>query len=229
MAERLIGLDLLPFSRIVRPWLGSCPGDRQSAATPDTKEGIPMRRPTGRRGLLAVAVLSGSVILAGCGGGGSGSKSTTSSTTGATATQKVKRLEVTVVQPTAAAPMGRTFLAWAAELLGWVRNAEAATCTVSAPGVPSVQTDSKGKATLLNVPVDSTGTIPVSINCGGVLSSVNVTGAPGAVVAITVEVAPGKVEVKAKNEHVSEPSVDQSEPSKPSQTSSTSGSNSGHQ
>jgi hypothetical protein len=229
MAERLIGLDLLPFSRIARPWLGSCPGDRQSAATPDTKEGIPMRRPTGRRGLLAVAVLSGSVILAGCGGGGSGSKSTTSSTTGATATQKVKRLEVTVVQPTAAAPVERTFLAWAAELLGWVRNAEAATCTVSAPGVPSVQTDSKGKATLLNVPVDSTGTIPVSINCGGVLSSVNVTGAPGAVVAITVEVAPGKVEVKAKNEHVSEPSVDQSEPSKPSQTSSTSGSNSGHQ
>jgi hypothetical protein len=193
-----------------------------------------MRRPIGRRPVLAVALLSGSAILAGCGGGG-GSKSTTSSTTGATATQKVKRLEVTVVQPTAAAPAERTFLAWAAELLGWVRNAEAATCRVSAPGVPSVQTDSKGKATLLNVPVDSTGNIPVSINCGGVLSSVNVTGAPGAVVAITVEVAPGKVEVKAKNEHVSEPSANQSEPSepsvpsKPSQTSSRSGSNSGHQ
>jgi hypothetical protein len=91
-----------------------------------------MRRPIGRRAVLAVALLSGSAILAGCGGGG-GSKSTTSSTTGATATQKVKRLEVTVVQPTAAAPAERTFLAWAAELLGWARNAEAATCTVSAP------------------------------------------------------------------------------------------------
>jgi hypothetical protein len=193
-----------------------------------------MRRPIGRRAVLAVALLSGSAILAGCGGGGgSGGKSTTSSTTSATATQRVKRLEVTVVQPTAAAPAERTFLAWAAELLGWARNAEAATCTVSAPGIPPVQTDSKGKATLLNVAVDSTGNVPVSINCGGVLSSVNVSGAPGAVVAVTVEVGPGKVEVKAKNEHVGEPSVSQpsepSKPSTPSQTSSRSGSNSGHQ
>ena len=102
--------------------------------------------------------------LAGCGGG---SKSS-SSTTGATATQRVKRLEVTVVRPRAEAPAAaRPFLARAAELLGWPRDAEAATCSVSAGGVGPVQTDASGKATLLNVPVDSSGIIPVSINCDG--------------------------------------------------------------
>src|SRR5262245_50536443 len=193
-----------------------------------------MRRPIGRTGLLAV-VLSGAVMLAGCGGGSKG----TSSATGATAAtqKKGRRLEVTVVQPRAEAPAERTFMAWAQELLSWTRAAEAATCSVSANGGPSVPTDAKGKATIPDVPVDDTGIIVVSINCGGVLSSVNVTGAPGAVVAVTVEVAPGKVEVKAKNEHVSPPNgsnvsqpSEPSEPSEPSkgQASSRSGSNSGH-
>ena len=162
---------------------------------------------------LVVGVMAGALFLAGCGGG---SKSS-SSTTGATATQRVKRLEVTVVRPRAEAPAAaRPFLARAAELLGWPRDAEAATCSVSAGGVGPVQTDASGKATLLNVPVDSSGNIPVAIDCSGVQSTVNVSATPNSVVAVTVEVEPGKVEVKAKSEHVSEPSVRQpSEPSPP--------------
>ena len=168
-------------------------------------------------------VIVGTLVLAGCGGG----KGSSSSTTGASATQTVKRLEVTVVRPTAAAETPRAFLARAAELLGWARIAEAASCTVTAAG-QTVSTDAGGKAILLNVPVDSTGNIPVTIDCNGVQSTVNVSGAPGSVVSVTVEVGPGKVEVKAKNEHVSPPKVGQvgepsqpSQPSKPSQTSST--------
>lgn len=178
-----------------------------------------MGRPTEGRRMLGVALLAGAVVLAGCSGGKS------SSTTGATATQTVKRLEVTVVRPRAEAPVARPFLARAAELLGWAREAEAAAgdCTVSAGGV-SAQTDASGKATLVDVPVPPGGIIVVTIQCNGrPTSSVSlaVTSAPGTVVAVTVEVGDNRVEVKAKNERVSPPKVSQpsqpSQPSKPSQ------------
>ena len=148
---------------------------------------------------------------------------------------------MTVVRPRAEAPAVRPFLAWAAELLGWARDAEAASCAVSAGGVGPVQTDASGKATLVNVPVGPSGIIPVSINCDGTQSQVNINAAPNSSVAVTVEVEQGKVEVKAKNEHVSAPKVGEpkvsqpsqpsppDQPSKPVQTSSSRcGSNSGN-
>lgn len=162
-------------------------------------------------GLVVVAL-----FVAGCGGGGKGSG--TSSTTGASATQTVKRLEVTVVRPSAAAPGPRPFYAWATDLLQFARAAEAATCSVTAAG-QTVSTNANGKAILVNVPVDATGNIPVSIDCDGTLSSVNVSAKPGTVVNVTIEVRPGRVEVKAKGEHVSQPSK-VSEPSEPSTSSS---------
>jgi len=169
-------------------------------------------------GLVVVAL-----FVAGCGGKSSGA----SSPTGASATQTVKRLEVTVVRPTAAAPVPRPFYAWATDLLQFARAAEAATCSVTA-GLQTVQTDSHGKAILVNVPVDATGNIPVSIDCDGTKSEVNVTAKAGTVVNVTVEVRPGRVEVKAKGEHVSEPSK-VSEPSDPLDDSSNRrGPNSGH-
>lgn len=177
-----------------------------------------MGKAMGGRGFLSVALLAAVVVLAGCG------SSKSSSTTGATATQKVKRLEVTVVRPRAEAPAARPFLARAAELLGWARNAEAAVCQVTTnPNTVQAQTeatDPNGKATLLNVPVDSSGIIPVSINCDGTQSDVRISAAPSSSVAVTVEVGPGKVEVKAKSEHVSQPTVSQpSQPSPPDQPS----------
>jgi hypothetical protein len=159
-------------------------------------------------GLVVVAL-----FVAGCGGGSKSSG--TSSPTGATASQKVKRLEVTVVRPTAAAQTPRPFYAWATDLLQFARAAEAATCSVTAGG-QTVPTNSNGKAVLFDVTVGAGGVIPVSINCDGAVSEVNVTGTPGAVVNVTVEVRPGRVEVKAKGEHVSEPS----KPSEPSVSSS---------
>jgi hypothetical protein len=175
-----------------------------------------MGKAMGGRGFLSVALLAAVVVLAGCG------SSKSSSTTGATATQTLKRLEVTVVRSSAEAPAARPFLARAAELLGWAREAEAAAgeCTVSAGGVSAPTVN--GKATLVDVTVPAGGIIDVAIQCnGGPTSHVNlpVTSAPGAVVAVTVEVGDNKVEVKAKNEHVSEPKVSQpsppDEPSKP--------------
>jgi hypothetical protein len=171
---------------------------------------------------LVVGLMAAALFVAGCGGGGKGSGSPTS----ATATQTVKRLEVTVVRPSAAAETPRPFFAWATDLLAFGRSAEAASCSVTA-GLQTVQTDAHGKATLVNVPVDATGNIPVTINCDGTESLVNVSAKAGTVVSVTVEVRPGRVEVKAKNEHVSEPSV--SEPSTPSQKISQRGPNSGHQ
>ncbi len=154
--------------------------------------------------LASVGLIAGVVALAGCGGKSGGS-------TSASATQRVKRLEVTVVSSRAEVPGPARMLVRAAELLGWPRRAEAAVCTVSAGG-QTVQTDASGKATLLNVPVDASGIIPVTISCNGVTSTVNITGTPGAIVAVTVEVGGGSVEVKAKSESVSEPST----PSQPS-------------
>src|SRR5262245_54263069 len=134
-----------------------------------SKEGE-MRKTMGARGLLGIAL----VVLAGCGGGKS------SSTTGATVAQSVKRLEVTVVgSGTAAAPGTWPFLAWAKELLSWARDAEAAVCSVSAGG-QIVPTDAGGKATLVNVPVVN-GNILVTINCNGVVSTVNISATPGTV------------------------------------------------
>jgi hypothetical protein len=169
--------------------------------------------------MLGGVVLLGAVTLAGCGG------SKSSSTTGAAATQTVKRLEVTVVSRSAAVRGPRSFVAWAAEILTWGRSAEAAICTVTAGG-QTATTDVGGKAVLQNVPVGPSGNIPVTINCYGTTSAVNITGTPGAVVSVTVEVEPGKVEVRAKSEHVSEPKVSQpSQPSKPPTQTSKKGSN----
>jgi hypothetical protein len=172
------------------------------------------------RQTLAIGLAAVAILAAGCGGG---SKSSSTSPTGATAAQTVKRLEVTVVRSSAAAPAPRTFLARATDLLLFARAAEAATCSVTAGG-QTVSTDAGGKAVLVNVPVDATGNIPVSINCDGTVSQVNVSATAGTVVNVTVEVRPGRVEVKAKGEHVSEPSV--SKPSEPSPNSRR-GSNSG--
>ena len=47
----------------------------------------------------------------------------------------------------------------------------------------------------------------------------NINAAPNSSVAVTVEVEQGKVEVKAKNEHVSAPKVDEPKVSQPSQPS----------
>ncbi len=199
---------------------------RDVASRAEGQAGESWTRSLATRLLLLQTLMIGLVVVAlfvaGCGGGkGSG----TSSTTGASATQTVKRLEVTVVRPTAAAPGPRPFYAWATDLLQFARAAEAATCSVTAGG-QTVSTDANGKAILVNVPVDATGNIPVSIDCDGTLSSVNVSAKPGTVVNVTVEVRPGRVEVKAKGEHVSQPSK-VSEPSKPSEPSKRSGPNPG--
>jgi hypothetical protein len=183
---------------------------------PEYREGA-MRKAIGRRRLVGIGLLAGAVVLAGC--GGSKSSSTTGGTS-ATASQTVKRLEVTVVNKgTAAAPGPRPFLAWAAELLGWPRHAEAASCVVSAGGLPAVPTDANGKATILNVPVNQSGNILVTINCNGVVSTVNISATPNTVVAVTIQVGPGVLAVTARNDNISEPSTP-STPSKPTQTSS---------
>ncbi|MBI3456076.1 MAG: hypothetical protein HY002_09860 [Candidatus Rokubacteria bacterium] len=168
-----------------------------------------------RTRFLGVALGMVGVIVAGCGGksGSSTGPSTSSSST-------LKSLEVTVVTAPAAQAPSRFGLARLADLLGWPQVAEASHCTVSAPGVSGTVTATTGpdeKATLTGVAVGSGGTIPVTINCvGGGGGSVTLTGGvPGAIVRVTVEVTPGKIEVKVKNQKVSQPS----KPSKPSKIS----------
>ena len=160
---------------------------------------------------ITVAVLA--IAVAGCGG-------KSGSTTSSSSTAALKRLDVQVVRTTAAAP-SRSLVASVADLLGWPQVAEASHCTVSAGGI-SGGTDASEKATLLNVPLDSvTGNVTVTIACSGSPSStVNLQGVPGAHVSVTVEVEPGKVEAKIKDQQVSSPSeVSPSEvsPSKVSQ------------
>src|SRR5262249_7428072 len=150
--------------------------------------------------MLGSIALLGTVILAGCGG-----KSSSSTSASGSQAQSVKRLEVTVVNRSAAAQGPRSFMARAAELLFWGRSAEAATCMVSAGG-QTANTDANGKAVFQNVAVDATGNIPMTFNCNGTVSTLNVPATPGTVVTLKVEIALGKVEVTARSSHVSEPS-----------------------
>ena len=166
--------------------------------------------------MLGSVVLLGALILAACGG-----KSSSSTSASSPQAQTVKRLEVTVVSRNAAAQSPRSFMAWAAEIMSWGRSAEAATCTVSAGG-KTATTDADGKAVLQDVTVGAGGNIPVTINCNGTVSTVNITATAGTVVTVVVEVEPGKVEVRAKSEHVSQPS-------KPSQVSKKGSNNQGDQ
>lgn len=158
---------------------------------------------------LAVAIVG--TVLAGCGGGGS---STGPSRSGAA----LKRLEVEVVQGSAAVP-SRSVLARVADMLGWPQVAEASHCTVTAGGV-SAATGPDERAVLSNVPLDANGNVLVTITCpGGVGGSFTLAGGPpGTVVALRVDVRPGRVEVRVRDQHVSQVSQP-SPPSPPSQPS----------
>ncbi len=164
-------------------------------------------------GVLAMGVAS-------C-GGSSGSSSGPSSSS-----QTLKRLDVQIVRRTAQVP-APSMLARLGDLLGWPQVAEASHCTVTAGGVTAT-TGPDEKATLNGVAVSSGGTVPVTIQCSdGTTGSFTLAGAvPGAVVTVTVEVEPGKVEVKIRDQHVSPPSKP-SNPSKPSTSSNSSKSGSG--
>jgi hypothetical protein len=169
----------------------------------------------------SVAVVAGAsaLILAAC-GGKSGSSTTPNSRSSA---QKVGRLEVHVVRGSASAPAA-SMLARLGDLLGWPRTAEAATCTVTANGVAGA-TDASGTAVLVNVPVPANGILPVNVACSdGSGGAFSLTATGGTNVTVTVEVEPGQLEVKVKDQQVSQVSQP-SQPSKPS--GSRSGSNSG--
>lgn len=156
------------------------------------------------------------VTLAGCGGSSSSSSGPSSTS------QTLKRLDVQIVRRTAEAPP-QSVLARLADLLGWPQVAEASHCRVTAGGV-SGTTGADEKASLPGVVVSPGGTVPVSIQCSdGTNGTFTLAGAvPGAVVTVTVEVEPGGVEVRLRDQRVSPPS----KPSKPSKPSaSESGSN----
>jgi hypothetical protein len=114
-------------------------------------------------------------------------------------------------------------LARVGDLLGWPQLAEASSgipgCNVTATGATPAVTDADGNATLTGVTFPNT----VAVTCpGGQSGSFPVTGAPGAVVKVEVEV--GSIEVKVKGQHVSQPQPSQpSQPSPPSQPSKKSG------
>lgn len=176
-----------------------------------------------RRLAVTVGVLG--VVLAGCGGGSKGSSTTGSSAT----TAALKRLEVQVVGvSTAQGPS--TVVGHLAALLGWPTTAEAgpgvAGCTVTAvtSGVSAI-TDADGRAVLVNVLVGDTVTVACTAGPSG---SFVVTGPAGGVVTVKVEVEPGKVEVKAKDQKVSPATVSTpSVPSAPSEPSEPSTKKSG--
>lgn len=161
--------------------------------------------------ILGSAVLLGAVVLAGCGGGGKSGSPTASSST-----QTLKRVDVHVTRGGSAEAPRSSLLARIGDLLGWPQAAEASTgvagCTVAGGGA-SATTDANGNASLTSVlfPAD----IVVTCGPGGPTGTFHVNGTPGAIVKVEVEV--GSIEVKVKNQRVSEPKV--SEPSQPSQPS----------
>ncbi len=171
-----------------------------------------MTTPKGSRWYLGAALGVLAMAAAGCGGSSSSSSGPSSST------QTLKRLEVQLVRTAAQLP-APTMLARLGDLLGWPQVAEASHCTVTAGGVTAT-TGPDEKATLNGVAVSPGGTVPVTIQCSdGTTGSFTLAGAvPGAVVSVTVEVEPGKVEVKIRDQHVSPPS----KPSKPSKPSASS-------
>ncbi len=159
----------------------------------------------------ALGVLA--VTVAGCGGSSSSSSGPSSTS------QTLKRLDVQIVRTAAQGPE-RPILARLADLLGWPQVAEASHCRVTAGGV-SGTTGPDEKVTLNGVAVSPGGTVPVTIDCSdGTRGTITLAGAvPGTAVSVTVEVEPGGVEVRLRDQHVSPPS----KPSKPS--ASKSGSN----
>ncbi len=184
-----------------------------------------MRAMTPFRRSLLYGALAGmlAIGLAGCGG------KSGSSTGPSTSSNTLKKLNVKVVRSAAEAPAS-SMIARLGEMLGWPQIAEAATCTVTAGVTPNIQTatttDTGGEVTLTNVGVDAAGNVPVTIDCGvGAVSNVTLTGlAANMTVTVTVEVKPGKVEVKAQDTQVSDVSVSEpSEVSEPSVSSTTTG------
>lgn len=169
-----------------------------------------MRKARGGGGVLGVALLAGVVLLAGC-GGKSGSSTTSSSA------QTVKRLEVHVVRGGSAEAPRRFMLARIADLLGWPQVAEASSgipgCTVAAGGGSAV-TDADGNATLTSIAPFTFVTITCPPNLP---ANIPLSGPAGAVVKAEIEV--GSIEVKVKNQQVSQPSTP-SPPSQPSKNSS---------
>jgi hypothetical protein len=177
------------------------------------KEGV-MGQGSGVRALGSI-VLLGAVVLAGCGGGGKSGSPTASSST-----QTLKRVDVHVVGGGVAEGPRQSMLARIGNLIGWPQMAEASAgvpgCTVSGGGATAT-TDANGNASLVGVVfVPPPASTPINVTCpGGQTGTFPVTGAPGAIVKVEVEV--GSIEVRVKNQKVSEPKV--SEPSKPSKPS----------
>ena len=163
---------------------------------------------------LGSVMLLGAVALAGCGGGGKSGTPTASTTTSASA-QKVKQVNLHLVRSGSAEAPRQSMLVRVADLLGWPQVAEASTgvqgCTVSAGGGSAV-TDVNGNATLTSVNPFTfvTVTCPPSSP-----ANVPLMGPAGAVV--TAEIETNNIEVRVRNQRVSEPKV--SEPSTPSKPS----------
>jgi hypothetical protein len=201
-------VEFLPGRTVA--WLGRCYVSIQAEVHP-LKEGV-MGQGSGVRALGSI-VLLGAVVLAGCGGGGKSGSPTASSST-----QTLKRVDVHVVGTGAAEGPRQSMLARIGNLIGWPQVAEAsagiAGCTVNGGGAPQAITDANGNASLVGVVFPAT----VIVACpGGQTGSFPVTGVAGAIVKVEAEV--GSIEVKVKNQKVSEPKV--SEPSKPSKPPGT--------
>src|SRR5215470_13066407 len=94
---------------------------------------------------LGSVVLLGAVVLAGCGGGG---KSGTPTASSSSSTQTLKRVDVHVTKGGTAEGPRSHMLAMIGAVLGWPREAEAASgipgCQVSGGGATPVQTDANG-------------------------------------------------------------------------------------
>ena len=180
-----------------------------------------MGQGSGVRALGGIVLLS-AVVLAGCGGGGKSGSPTASSST-----QTLKRVDVHVTRGASAEGPRQSMLARIANMLGWPQEAEAASgvpgCSVTGGGATGT-TDANGDATLTGVTFPTT----VNVSCpGGQTGSFPVTGTAGAVVKVEVEV--GSIEVKVKNQRVSEPKVSEpSQPSKPSKLPGTQTSSNHH-
>jgi hypothetical protein len=182
-----------------------------------------MGKPSACR-MMGGVVLLGAMALAGCGGSKSGSP------TASTSTQTLKRVDVHVVGGGAAEGPRRSMLARIGDLLGWPQKAEAsagiAGCSVAGGGATPATTDANGNASLTGVTFPAT----ITVTCpGGQTGSFPVTGVAGAIVKVEAEV--GSIEVKVKNQRVSQPSEPSkpSKPSKPPGTQTSNGQGSNHQ
>lgn len=183
-----------------------------------------------RHGLeIGVAIAATAAVLVGCGG------STSSTTTSSSSAQTLRQWEVRVTGRSSAQVPAGAFMERLAGLLGWPQVAEASSgvpgCTVSAPGpggTVSAVTDANGKAILVNVFTPGMATVA----CPGAMQlSIRITGPPGAIVEVEVEINNGALRVKAETEDASpsEPSISEPSPSisEPSPSVSRRRSNSG--